>query len=140
MMQMLLNPEAPAFIRDPYCFYRALQLEKPFLKTAPGFYVLTQEREVRAILNDKRFGRDFQGVTRRAGGRGAQSLPPRAGHQQHAPPDAGPGSARSAEPPVPQEPRASRADKTAGLSLSVKGRLISDVGSNGFVHEACHQS
>ena len=63
MMQMLFNPEAPAFIRDPYRFYRVLQLEKPFLKTAPGFYVLTRDREVRAILNDRRFGRDFQGVT-----------------------------------------------------------------------------
>jgi cytochrome P450 len=63
MMRMLFNPEAPAFIRDPYRFYRVLQLEKPFLKTAPGFYVLTRDREVRAVLNDRRFGRDFQGVT-----------------------------------------------------------------------------
>ncbi len=63
MMQMLFNPEAPAFLRDPYRFYRVLQLEKPKFKTALGYYVLTRDREVRAILNDRRFGRDFQGVT-----------------------------------------------------------------------------
>jgi len=63
MMPRLFDPEAPAFIRDPYRFYRVLQLEKPFFRTRPGFYVLTRDREVRAILNDRRFRRDFQGVT-----------------------------------------------------------------------------
>lgn len=74
MMQMLFNPEAPAFIRDPYRFYRVLQLERPFVKTAAGFYVLTRDRDVRAILNDRRFGRDFQGAT--TGGAEAEARNP----------------------------------------------------------------
>lgn len=63
VVQMLFNPNAPAFIRDPYRFYRVLQLKQPYFRSGAGVYVLTRERDVRAILNDRRFGRDFQGVT-----------------------------------------------------------------------------
>jgi cytochrome P450 len=62
-MQALFNPESAAFIRDPYRFYRALQLKQPYFRTDAGLYVLTREREVKAILSDRRFGRDFQGTT-----------------------------------------------------------------------------
>ncbi len=63
MMQALFNPESAAFISDPYRFYRALQLKRPYYQPSGSYYVLTREREVKAILNDRRFGRDFQGTT-----------------------------------------------------------------------------
>lgn len=63
MMQGLFNPNSPEFIRDPYPFYAELRRNDPFWRNPLGLRFLTRDRDIRAILNDRRFGRDFQGVT-----------------------------------------------------------------------------
>jgi cytochrome P450 len=60
-MQPLFNPYSPAFIRDPYAAYRILRERYPFFPSPLGFIVISRDCDVRAILSDKRFGRDFQG-------------------------------------------------------------------------------
>ncbi len=60
-MQQLFNPYSPEFVRDPYAFYRFLRNRHPFFSSPYGFTAVTRERDVRAILSDNRFGRDFQG-------------------------------------------------------------------------------
>jgi cytochrome P450 len=63
MMQGLFNVNSPEFIRDPYPFYAELRRNDPFWRNPLGMRFLTRDRDIRAILNDRRFGRDFQGVT-----------------------------------------------------------------------------
>lgn len=63
MIQGLFDPNSPEFIRDPYRFYAELRRNDPFWRNPVGLRFLTRDRDVRAILNDRRFGRDFQGVT-----------------------------------------------------------------------------
>ena len=63
MMKGLFDPNSPDFIRDPYRFYAELRRNDPFWRNPMGLRFLTRDRDVRAILNDRRFGRDFQGVT-----------------------------------------------------------------------------
>jgi cytochrome P450 len=62
-MDHFFNPNSPAFVRDPYPFYRRLRRSVPFYASPLGFLAVTRERDVRAVLADKRFGRDFQGRT-----------------------------------------------------------------------------
>ena len=61
-MQRLFNRQSPEFIRDPYAFYRVLRERNPFYRSPMGFIALTRDRDVRAILADKRFGRDYLGA------------------------------------------------------------------------------
>jgi cytochrome P450 len=63
VIQGLFDPNSPEFIRDPYRFYAELRRNDPFWRNPVGLRFLTRDRDVRAILNDRRFGRDFQGVT-----------------------------------------------------------------------------
>jgi cytochrome P450 len=60
-MQPLFNPASADFIRDPYPFYRRLRATDPYYRSPFGFVALTRERDVRAVLSDRRFGRDFLG-------------------------------------------------------------------------------
>jgi cytochrome P450 len=55
----LFNPWTPAFIADPYSFYRRLRATDPMHLTLGGVYVASRHADVAAILRDKRFGRDF---------------------------------------------------------------------------------
>ncbi len=57
----LFNPASPVFLSDPYRFYDVLRQKAPFYRSPMGFVVVSRDRDVRAILGDKRFGRDFQG-------------------------------------------------------------------------------
>src|SRR5712672_999267 len=62
------NPLDPAFIADPYPFYRRLREEAPVCKTQQGFWLLTRYDDVALSLRDKRFGKDFAGnIQRRYG-------------------------------------------------------------------------
>ena len=64
----LFNPWTPAFIADPYSFYRRLRATDPMHLTPAGIYVASRHADVAAILRDKRFGKDFiGGMTRRSG-------------------------------------------------------------------------
>jgi cytochrome P450 len=63
------NPLDPAFIADPYPFYRRLRETAPVFKTPQGFWLITRYDDVAFALRDKRFGKDFIGnMKRRYGG------------------------------------------------------------------------
>ena len=55
------NPLDPAFIADPYPFYRHLREAAPVFKAQQGFWLLTRYEDVAFALRDKRFGKDFAG-------------------------------------------------------------------------------
>ena len=55
----LFNPWTPAFIADPYSFYHRLRATDPMHLTPLGYYVASRHADVTAILQDKRFGKDF---------------------------------------------------------------------------------
>jgi len=55
------NPLDPAFIADPYPFYRRLREAAPVFKTPQGFWLVTRYEDVSFALRDKRFGKDFAG-------------------------------------------------------------------------------
>ena len=59
------NPLDPAFISDPYPFYRRLREAAPVLKTPQGFWLITRYEDVALSLRDRRFGKDFEGNMRR---------------------------------------------------------------------------
>ena len=62
------NPLDPAFIADPYPFYRELRETAPVFKTPQGFWLLTRYEDVAFALRDRRFGKDFAGnMVRRYG-------------------------------------------------------------------------
>ena len=55
------NPLDPAFIADPYPFYRRLRETAPVFKTPQGLWLITRHEDVAFALRDKRFGKDFVG-------------------------------------------------------------------------------
>src|SRR6266478_5765052 len=55
------NPLDPAFIADPYPFYRRLREQAPVFKTPQGFWLITRYEDTAFVLRDKRFGKDFVG-------------------------------------------------------------------------------
>jgi len=59
------NPLDPAFIADPYPFYRLLREAAPVFKTPQGFWLITRYEDVSFALRDKRFGKDFAGNMQR---------------------------------------------------------------------------
>ncbi len=59
------NPLDPAFIADPYPFYRRLRETAPVFKTPQGFWLITRYEDVAFALRDKRFGKDFAGNMKR---------------------------------------------------------------------------
>lgn len=62
------NPLDPAFIADPYPFYRDLREAAPVFKTPQGFWLISRYEDVAFSLRDRRFGKDFAGnMVRRYG-------------------------------------------------------------------------
>jgi len=59
------DPLDPAFISDPYPFYRRLREAAPVFKTPQGFWLITRYEDVAFSLRDKRFGKDFIGNMKR---------------------------------------------------------------------------
>src|SRR5260370_8581039 len=55
------NPLVPAFIGDPYPFYRRLRETAPVFKTPQALWLITRHDDVAFALRDKRFGKDFVG-------------------------------------------------------------------------------
>ncbi len=65
------NPLDPAFIADPYPFYRRLRETAPVFKTPQGFWLITRYEDTAFVLRDKRFGKDFVGAMERRYGSAA---------------------------------------------------------------------
>ncbi|HEY6979786.1 cytochrome P450 [Reyranella sp.] len=62
---LVFDPLDPAFLADPYSFYRRLREQAPVFKAEQGFWLLTRYEDVAFSLRDKRFGKDFAGTIRR---------------------------------------------------------------------------
>jgi len=70
------NPLDPAFIADPYLYYRRLREMARIVKTPVGFWLVTHYEDAAFALRDKRFGKDFVGnMERRYGGSAAMKEP-----------------------------------------------------------------
>jgi cytochrome P450 len=70
------NPLDPAFIADPYPFYRRLREAAPVARTPQGFWLVTRYEDANFALRDKRFGKDFvANMERRYGGPAALREP-----------------------------------------------------------------
>jgi cytochrome P450 len=69
------NPLDPAFIADPYPFYRRLRETAPAFKTPQGFWLITRYEDVAFALRDKRFGKDFMGNMKRRYGADGMNEP-----------------------------------------------------------------
>ena len=70
------NPLDPAFIADPYPYYRRLREAARIVRTPPGFWLVTHYEDAAFALRDKRFGKDFVGnMERRYGGSAAMKEP-----------------------------------------------------------------
>jgi len=57
--ELLFNPLAPEFIRDPYPYYERLRTSDPMHLTAHGIYVASRHADVSLVIRDKRFGKDY---------------------------------------------------------------------------------
>ena len=57
--ELLFNPLAPEFIRDPYPSYERLRTTDPMHVTTFGAFVASRHAEASLVLRDKRFGKDF---------------------------------------------------------------------------------
>src|SRR6185437_16496404 len=62
---LVFDPLDPAFLADPYPFYRRLREHAPVFKTEQGFWLLSRYDDVASSLRDKRFGKDFTGTIMR---------------------------------------------------------------------------
>src|SRR5580693_4484680 len=62
-MHPFFNPTSADYIEDPYPFYRQLRESQPYYRSPFGFFAVSRDADVRAILADKRFGRDFMSRT-----------------------------------------------------------------------------
>src|SRR5512143_2717701 len=58
-MHPYFNPTSQAFLDDPSPFYRELRENDPYYRSPFGFFAVLRDADVRAVLSDKRFGRDF---------------------------------------------------------------------------------
>jgi hypothetical protein len=77
---LAFDPLDPAFIADPYPFYRRLRETAPVFKTPQGFWLITRYEDTAFVLRDKRFGKDFRGnMERRYGSQAGMNEPAIAG-------------------------------------------------------------
>jgi cytochrome P450 len=57
--KILFNPADPAFLQDPYPFYDELRQSDPIHYSEMGFWFLTRYDDVKMLLTDKRFVKQF---------------------------------------------------------------------------------
>jgi len=69
------QPLDPAFIADPYPFYRRLRETAPVMKSGMGSWLVTRYEDVATALRDRRFGRDYARTMERRYGRTAMYEP-----------------------------------------------------------------
>lgn len=65
----------PAFIADPYPFYRSLRESAPVAKSPMGFWLVSSYAEAALVLRDRRFGKDFVANMQRRYGPAAMQEP-----------------------------------------------------------------
>jgi len=65
----------PAFIADPYPFYRSLRESAPVAKSPMGFWLVSSYAEASVVLRDRRFGKDFVASMQRRYGEQAMAEP-----------------------------------------------------------------
>ena len=65
----------PAFIADPYPFYRSLRETAPVAKSPMGFWLVSSYAEAAVVLRDRRFGKDFVASMQRRYGEQAMAEP-----------------------------------------------------------------
>lgn len=65
------NPLDPAFIRDPYPTYRSLRERSPVWRSPLGPWILSRYRDIDAVVKDRRFVHDFEGLISDPGNRRA---------------------------------------------------------------------
>jgi hypothetical protein len=58
---LVFDPLSPAFLADPYSFYRRLRETAPIFKAPQGLWLLSRYEDVAFALRDRRFGKDFAG-------------------------------------------------------------------------------
>src|SRR4029077_14071899 len=58
-MHPFFNPNSAEFLEDPYPFYRELRENHPYYRSPFGFFAVSRDRDVRAMLTDKRFAREY---------------------------------------------------------------------------------
>jgi cytochrome P450 len=56
----VFNPLDPAFIRDPYPFYRRLREQEPLHRSPLGFVVATRHADIAFLLRDRTLGKRFR--------------------------------------------------------------------------------
>jgi cytochrome P450 len=69
------QPLDPAFIADPYPFYRRLRESAPVMRSPLGFWLVTRYEDAALVLRDRRFGKDFVGNMQRRYGPKAMEEP-----------------------------------------------------------------
>ncbi|MFO1080628.1 MAG: cytochrome P450 [Reyranellaceae bacterium] len=73
---IVFNPLDPAFIADPYAFYRQLREAAPVFRGPQGFWLVSRYDDAQFALRDKRFGKDFESnMRRRYGALGGMDQP-----------------------------------------------------------------
>ncbi|HEX4111708.1 MAG TPA: cytochrome P450 [Stellaceae bacterium] len=55
----VFDPLSPAFIRDPYPFYRRLRAYDPLWRAPTGYRVASRHADIAFILRDRRFGKAY---------------------------------------------------------------------------------
>ncbi len=71
----VFQPLDPAFIADPYPFYRRLREAAPVTRTSLGYWLVSRYEDVALVLRDRRFGKDFTGNMLRRYGAQAMAEP-----------------------------------------------------------------
>lgn len=69
------QPLDPAFIADPYPFYRRLRETAPVMRTPLGYWLVTRYEDAALALRDRRFGKDFAANMERRYGKTAMEEP-----------------------------------------------------------------
>ena len=59
---LLFNPDSEDFLRNRYAAYARLRETEPVYRSPLGFWVVTRNSDVRSILSDNRFGKNFGSV------------------------------------------------------------------------------
>jgi len=65
------SPLDPAFIADPYPFYRRLRESEPVGKSSLGYWLVSRYDDILVVLRDRRFVRDYAATMQKRYGKGA---------------------------------------------------------------------
>ncbi len=72
---LAFNPLDPAFIADPYPYYRRLREAAPVMRTPIGFWLVSRYEDAAFVLRDRRFGKAYAANMARRYGESAMNEP-----------------------------------------------------------------